>query len=435
MSNALTHLDTSTQITIRRSDGEAQNAKNILAACLPEQLADIDPGAEKTLCEQLNGEVSPATRPLGAYLHVPFCFHKCHYCDFYSIVDSRDRQGAFTQRLIAEIAAASELLPRRPETIFVGGGTPTLLAPHWWERLLAAVGDHLIGETTSEITVEANPETVTAELADRLASGGVNRLSIGAQSFNPAHLKTLERWHEPASVDRSVAVARDAGITNINLDLIFGIPGQTIDDWRDDLRRAIALEPTHLSCYGLMYELNTPLTKRMQRGSITPIDDEVEAAMYELTRETLHSAGFEQYEISAWAMAGQRCQHNLTYWRNGDWWPLGPSASGHLCGLRWKNVARLAEYLATDGLPPVCDIEKLDDDGRVGETLMLGLRLLDGIPIEVVDRLLALGTRGRERGEAIARHLDDGLLVREGGSLRLTVRGLLVADSVISDLL
>lgn len=434
MSQALTHLDTSTQITIRRSDGEGKNAKNILAHVSSDQSLQ-GPRVAKTLFQGREGGSRGYERPVGVYIHVPFCFHKCHYCDFYSIVDSRDRQGEFIRRLIAEIAAAGELLPRRPATIFIGGGTPTLLASEWWGLLLAAMNEHLIGVGTREITVEANPETVTPELARLLAAGGINRISIGAQSFNLVHLKTLERWHEPENVARSIRIMRDAGITNINLDLIFGIPGQTVDDWRDDLVRAIELKPMHLSCYGLMYEPNTPLTKRMQMGRITPVEDDVEAMMYELTREMLNEAGYEHYEISAWAKPSKRCEHNLIYWRNHDWWPLGPSASGHVNGMRWKNIARLGEYLASEGLPPVGDVERLDDDGRVGEALMLGLRLLDGIALDEVDRLLSLGSRGPERAAMIEKTVDEGLLVRHDGALRLTPPGVLIADSVMTELL
>lgn len=441
----MTHLDTSAQITISRPDGEAEKSEiiNILTKTyfLIDRLAQAGSRLTERPERPETGDRDDTRRRLGAYLHVPFCFHKCHYCDFYSIVDSRDRQSEFTRRLIKEIEAFGGLLtadskrPRRPETIFIGGGTPTLLAVELWVPLLAAIEAHLIGDETTEFTVEANPETITTELSRTLAAGGVNRVSIGAQSFNPAHLKTLERWHDPANVVRSIKIMRDAGITNINIDLIFGIPGQTVDDWRDDLARALELEPMHVSCYGLMYEPNTPLTKRMKMGRITPVDDDVEATMYELTREMLSEAGYEHYEISAWAKPDRRCEHNLIYWRNHDWWPFGPSASGHVSGVRWKNIARLGEYLASNDLPPVCDIEQLDDDGRVGESLMLGLRLLDGIPKNEVNRLLALGTRGSVRAAAIAKHVESGLLERASGSLRLTPRGLLIADSVITELL
>ncbi len=381
------------------------------------------------------GGGAPAVK-LGWYLHVPFCFHKCHYCDFYSIVDSRDRQASFTGRLIEEIEAFSTFHPQivpHPSTIFVGGGTPTLLRIDLWERLLAALAPWA-GEGI-EFTVEANPETVTPELAKTLAAGGVNRVSIGAQSFNPIHLKTLERWHDPANVGRAVEWFRGAGIARVNLDLIFGIPGQTLDDWWADLDAALALAPAHLSCYGLMYEPNTALTARMRAGSVQPIDDDVEAAMYELTIDALAAHGYEHYEISAWAKPGEQCNHNLLYWTNANWWPFGPSASGHWNGTRWKNVARLGEYIESRDLPPITEVEQVDADVRVGEELMLSLRLIKGIERERYQHLLAQGRRGEARDIAVRQAIDRGHLVWANDCLRLTRDGLMLADEVISELL
>ncbi|MCI0362517.1 MAG: radical SAM family heme chaperone HemW [Phycisphaerales bacterium] len=380
----------------------------------------------------------------GVYIHVPFCFHKCHYCDFYSIVDSHDRQQAFTQRLIQELNAASPVLCRSGpvETIFVGGGTPTLLAAQQWEHLLGVINRVMPHLDRREFTVEANPETVTAELADVLLSGGVNRVSIGCQSFNHHHLKTLERWHDPENVFRSVEILRQAGLANFNLDLIFAIPGQTLDDWLDDLDRTLALQPTHISCYGLMYEPNTPLTVKMKAGRIQPVEQDLEAQMYEATIDRLAAAGFEHYEISNWARqplnpmaTANRCRHNMIYWTNRNWWPLGPSASGHVEGLRWKNVPRLGEYLDGGPFPPIVDVEQLDQDGRIGEQFMLGLRLIEGMKLEEVEALLSHGRRGQQRRLAIERSLSEGYLVGLNGSLRLSRRGLLLADSVIAPLI
>ncbi len=372
--------------------------------------------------------------PRSLYVHVPFCAHKCHYCDFYSIVDARDRQEAFTGRLIEELQASSPYLHGPLETVFVGGGTPTLLAPEQWQSLLQAIAAVGLGDNC-EFTVEANPETVTSELLDVLVSGGVNRLSLGAQSFDHRHLVTLERRHDPASVARSVRRARAAGLVDVNLDLIFAIPGQQLDDWRLDLERALELDPTHLSCYGLMYEPNTPLTARLRAGVITRADDELEAAMYELALDRLDEAGYEHYEISNWCRSGRACAHNLVYWTNGDWWPLGPSAAGHVGGVRWRNVPRLGEYLDVGPLPPVMDVERLDEDGRVGEQFMLGLRLREGLAGDRVEALLAQGHRGRARSRAIERFVHEQLLERAGGHLRLTRRGLMLADSVLAELL
>lgn len=375
----------------------------------------------------------------GAYLHVPFCFHKCHYCDFYSIVDNRDRQAAFTDRLSAEIEAAGEYFNQPVETIFAGGGTPTLLEVHHWERLLPVIQRRLGPASGGEFTVEANPETVTAELAGVLVSGGVNRISIGCQTFNPRHLKTLERWHDPANVHRSVEILRSAGIGNFNLDLIFAIPGQTLDEWLADLEEALSVEPSHISCYSLMYEPNTPLTVKMKAGAIERVDPDIEAAMYEATIDRLAVAGFEHYEISNWARkeapSSRRCRHNMLYWTNANWWPLGPSASGHVNGLRWKNVPRLGEYLDHGPLPPITDVERIDEDGRIGEEFMLGLRIIDGIEVDLVERLLSRGERADSRRCALAHYEDAGLLWRTGDRLHLTRRGLLVADTVLADLI
>ena len=376
----------------------------------------------------------PSAGPVGAYLHVPFCFHKCHYCDFYSIVAGAERQEAFVERLIEEILAARPFLADPLRTIFVGGGTPTLLEAELWERLLGAISVGLPRRPDAEFTVEANPETLDRALAEVLVAGGVNRISIGAQSFQPQHLKMLGRWHEPASVERAAAVARGAGVHNINLDLIFGIPGQTLAGWLADLEAALALCPDHLSCYGLMYEPNTPMTAKVHRGWIRPVSETLEAAMYEATVERLAAAGFEQYEISSWARPDRECRHNLLYWTNGFWWPLGPAAAGHVGGVRWKNVPRLGDYLRCRPHPPITDVERLDEDGRVGEALMLGLRLVAGIPLERLTGLLARGRRGAERARAIERHVANGLLARRGGMLRLTPPGRLLADSVLADL-
>ena len=370
--------------------------------------------------------------PRGLYMHVPFCVHKCHYCDFYSLVETgpESRQPAFTDRLIEEIRATAPGLERPLETIFVGGGTPTLLAPDLWARLLRAIAQYLPLASDLEFTVEANPETITAPLLEVLAGGGVNRLSLGAQSFNRTTLKTLERRHDPATVRRGVRLARSAGITNINLDLIFGIPGQDLDGWRIDLETAIALDPVHLSCYGLMYEPNTPLTARLRAGAIQRVDEDTEAEMYETTCDMLEAVGYEQYEISNWALPGRACRHNLLYWRNESWWPMGPAAAGHVNGVRWKNVPRLSEYLKVGPLPPITDVEELDEDGRVGEILMLGLRLNEGISQARLPGLLAGG-----RAEIVRRHVASGLLEHREGRLRFTRRGRLLADTVLADLL
>lgn len=374
-------------------------------------------------------------RPQGVYIHVPFCFHKCHYCDFYSIVDNQDRFEVFIERLGSEIQAAGEHFERPLRTIFVGGGTPTLLPVEHWRSLLKQIHQWLPLEADLEFTVEANPETVTAELADVLVSGGVNRISLGAQSFDPRHLKTLERWHDPDNVALAVKMLRESGIPSINIDLIFAIPGQSLADWESDIDIALGLGLDHLSCYGLTYESNTPMTKRLKRGEFKAIEEELEADMYQAVRTRLASVGFEHYEISAWAKPDHRCRHNLLYWMNEDWWAFGPSASGHLNGVRWKNTSRLSDYLASSDFPKIENVERLDADGRIGEILMMGLRLIEGMPSRLVDDLLEEGSRGMIRRKAIEHHVQEGLLMYSKNRLRLTERGVLLADSVLVDLI
>lgn len=368
------------------------------------------------------GAESAGARAL--YVHIPFCFHKCHYCDFYSLVDTRDRQEPFTNRLIAELKALSPHADRL-DSVFVGGGTPTLLRPQLWRRLLSGLRAHF-ELAQAEFTVECNPETASAELFEVLVAGGVNRISIGAQSFDPRHLHTLERWHDPDNVAHAIELAQRAGIERQSIDLIFAIPGQTLADWQADLDRALALGVTHLSCYALTYEPNTALTARLQRGDFEPADEDLEADMLECTLATLRDAGYERYEVSNFARRGDECRHNLAYWRQDAWLAAGPSASGHLAGWRWKNVPRLDSYLGdplASGLPPVIDAEPPDATRALAERLMTGLRLREGIDASrMPDSLHAEATRQR----------NSGNLIIEGDRWRLTDAGTMFADGIAS---
>lgn len=373
-------------------------------------------------------------RARAAYLHVPFCFHKCHYCDFYSIVDTADRQEAFVSRLIGDLERWAPRLEGRLEAVFMGGGTPTLLRPPLLARLLEAVRDILPLESDVEWTVEANPETVDEPIASVLAASGVTRVSIGCQSFNPRLLDALERHHDPSSVRTALERLRSAGLRAFNLDLIHGIPGSTLEDWAADLEAALALGPEHLSCYGLQYEPNTPMTRKLELGRLERIDDDLEAEMYEHTCERLAAAGYEHYEISNWARPGAACRHNLVYWRSGNWLAFGPSASGHLDGLRWKNVPRLGTWLEAGDGSPVVEVERPEDSVRVGECLMLELRLREGLDGARLQALLDRSDPGDRRRRALDRGLADGLLEPHRGGVRLTERGLLLADGLLSEL-
>ena len=381
------------------------------------------------------------------YAHIPFCFHKCHYCDFYSLVDTRDRQQPFVDRLLEDLAAIAPLSRgAEMETIFIGGGTPTLLRVDLWERLLAALRRRLdlsaIAAGRGEFTVECNPETATPELFAALRQGGVNRLSMGAQSFDPRHLKTLERWHDPDSVERAIDLARAAGFERLSLDLIFAIPGQSLADWDRDRARARAAGVNHLSCYALTYEPNTAMTVRLSRGEFEPAPEDLEADMYELAIERCAQAGLARYEISNFARPGHECAHNLAYWRQRPWLAAGPSASGHLLdpdggSWRWKNLPRLDDYLrqSEQGHPPAVDTETPDPRRLLAEQIMTGLRLRDGIDLDALCR-----AAGDEAPSQALRRVADQQVARghatdHDGRLCLTDSGFLVADALTREFL
>jgi oxygen-independent coproporphyrinogen-3 oxidase len=384
----------------------------------------------------------PNTTPTSSlYIHIPFCFHKCHYCDFYSIVDRQDRQQAFTARLISELRAQSahcETLPLR--SIFVGGGTPTLLAPALWKELLAELDSlfdlSLIRSGIGEFTVECNPETVTEEIASVLSDGGVNRASVGAQSFNTLHLKALERHHDPENVARALDRLAEAGIERRSVDLIYAIPGQTLEDFDQDLRTALTLPIDHLSAYGLTYEPNTAMTARLSRGEFAQAPEELEIEMYRHGLSVLNGAGFARYEVSNHSKPGAECRHNLAYWRSDPWLAVGPSASGHMNGWRWKNTPRLDDYLqqSDDGFAPVCDLEAPDPRRSLMDKLMTGIRLSEGIDsAEMLAQAETLGAADQLRAAAGAAEQSGWILSASDTRWVLSDEGFLFADRVAGD--
>ncbi len=373
------------------------------------------------------------------YLHIPFCNHKCHYCDFYSLVDPQDRQAPFIERLTRELQALAPLADTL-DTIFVGGGTPTLLTPDLWKHLGSTLHTLFdIPRDRVEFTVECNPETASAELFSVLADAGVNRLSVGMQSFNPAHLQTLERVHNPDNVARSFELARSAGIDRLSGDLIYAIPGQTLDDWDDDLTRALELGTGHLSCYNLTYEPRTAMTAKLERGLIDPCPEELEIEMFEHTARRLAEAGFERYEVSNYARPGQACRHNLAYWRQDDWLAAGPSAAGHAAGHRWKNQPHLDTYLNNhdSGFAPIIDHETPDLTRFLREKIMTGLRLADGLDrsLMILQAENALAGSAAELEAEIERCTDEGMLLENDPRLKLTERGILFADGIAARLM
>ncbi len=273
---------------------------------------------------------------------------------------------------------------------------------------------------------------------DVLVAGGVNRVSMGAQSFETRHLKTLERWHSPENVGKALDIARAAGIRRLNVDLIFGIPGQTVAEWESDLKTALDLGTTHLSCYNLTYEPNTAMTARMKRGEFVVAEEDVEVEMYEATLRMVRARGLERYEVSNYAVPGEECRHNLAYWRGEEWLAAGPSASGHYAGNRWKNSPRLDDYLTMDdrGFAGIVDWERPDAKRALSERIMTGLRIWEGL-----DEGWLLGEAGRVGADAgklkeeMDRLCGEGLGERVGGRLRLTDSGMLLADGITGGLM
>lgn len=370
------------------------------------------------------------------YVHVPFCRRLCGYCDFYSIVPEEGMVGPLVDALLGELDHYSGRPDLAVGTVFVGGGTPTTLPAGELRRLLDRLRQLAPSGTALEFTVEANPETVTPQMAQVLVAAGANRVSIGAQSFDPAELAVLERGHRPEDVAKTVALCREAGLRQVNLDLIFAIPGQTLDSWLASLRAATALQPEHLSCYSLTFEPGTRLFEQLQAGAVTAVDQDLDATMYEAAIDALTAAGYVHYEISNFARPGYRCRHNLAYWHNQPYLGIGPAAAGLVDGVRYKNVADVATYTGAvaAGRSPRAEEERRSAEQRARETAMLELRLTEGI-----DRRRFEQRYGHDPveffAEAVRRHGERGLLEVTDRHLRLTRPGLSLADTVIADFL
>jgi oxygen-independent coproporphyrinogen-3 oxidase len=386
--------------------------------------------------DAINGHDHQKARSL--YIHIPFCSHKCHYCDFYSFVDNRDRQEAFAARLMEELRAISPAADPL-QTIFIGGGTPSLLRVELWTKLLKALHTFFDLSGLVEFSVECNPESVSKELMCELRAGGVNRISMGAQSFQPEHLATLERLHNPDRIPIAMEHTRSAGIDRVSIDLIYAIPGQNISDLESDLDTALALPIEHISCYELTYEPNTAMTKRLERGEFDRSAEELEIEMFELVGKKVQAAGLVRYEVSNYAMPGAECLHNLMYWRQEGWLASGPSASAHVAGHRYKNVPRLESYLSSsdEGFSPIVDLETPNPVRLIQEKIMTGLRLSEGIDgAGLHAELESQNPEAAERLMSEALGFENlGQLICTGSRWSLTETGLLVADGIASDLM
>ncbi len=367
---------------------------------------------------------------LSLYVHVPFCASRCGYCDFntYTATElgSDVHRATFHEVLKAEVRYAAQTLrtDASVDTIFFGGGTPTLIGASALTAVLDEIRDSFSVASDAEVTTEANPDSVTPQMLDELRSGGFTRMSFGMQSDAPHVLRTLERTHTPGMSVQAAQWARAAGFDHVNLDLIYGTPGETDDDLRRSLDAVLSAEVDHVSAYALIVEDGTALGRRVARGELPAPDDDVCADRYELIDQVLQPAGLDWYEISNWAKAGGQCRHNLAYWHNHDWWGIGPGAHSHVQGQRWWNVRHPARYAERvhSGQTPMAEAEELSDEQRTMETVMLGMRLATGLPAAAFD-------------SAIVTELRDQDLVSEGEQLVLTERGRLLADAVIRALL
>ena len=377
------------------------------------------------------------SRGFGLYVHVPFCTVRCGYCDFntYTASELGDAPGAsratYAEAAIAEIRLARRILGDRDlpiDTIFLGGGTPTLLSPADLGSVVAAAAGEFGLAPDVEITTEANPDSVAAWDLAELRQVGFNRISFGMQSAVDHVLRVLERTHAPMRVPAAVEWAREAGFEQVSLDLIYGTPGESLADWETSVEAALACGPDHVSAYALIVEEGTKLARQVRRGEVPMTDDDDLADKYLLVDERLRAAGLEWYEVSNWAKdRASRCRHNELYWTGGDWWGVGPGAHSHVGGVRWWNVKHPAAYAdrLAAGASPAQAREVLTDDDRRLERVMLELRLADGLPVTALD------AHGRSQ---VARLTGEGLAELHTERLVLTTRGRLLADAVVRDL-
>ncbi|WP_419994831.1 radical SAM family heme chaperone HemW [Streptomyces boninensis] len=403
---------------------------------MPSALPDGEPmPADGALPD--SARAGAADRPLGFYVHVPYCATRCGYCDFNTYTASEVRGASretYADALVEEVRLARKVLgddPRQVETVFVGGGTPTLLPAADLGRMLGAIRDEFGLAPGAEVTTEANPESVDPAYLSELRSTGFNRISFGMQSARQHVLKVLDRTHTPGRPEACVAEAHAAGFDHVNLDLIYGTPGETDDDWRASLDAALGAGPDHISAYALIVEEGTQLARRIRRGEVPMTDDDVHADRYLIAEEAMRAAGLSWYEVSNWATSeAARCRHNELYWTGADWWGAGPGAHSHVGGVRWWNVKHPAAYgeALAAGRSPGAGRELLSAEDRRVERILLELRLADGCPLNLL----------RPAGAAAAEHaVSDGLLepapYKEGRAV-LTLRGRLLADAVVRDL-
>ena len=376
------------------------------------------------------------------YLHIPFCHTRCYYCDFNTYAGILPLREPYVRALLAEIALTGKTAQhaggslRRARTIFFGGGTPSLLTVAQIRRLLDACRAAFALDEDAEITLEANPGTLTAGQLAGLRAAGINRLSLGSQSFDAQLLKTLGRIHTPAEITQALSHARAAGFTSINLDFMFGLPGQTMRQWQETLEQALDLRPEHLSLYSLIIEEGTPFFDWTQEGRIIPGDEDLCADMYEYADEVLQAAGYVNYEISNWALPGHQSHHNLTYWRNLPYLGMGAGAHSFFAGKRFSNERDPQHYINTlkKLQLPVVESETIEKTQQMSETAFLALRTAQGLHLPTFEERFA-APFASFAGDRLHTVEEAGLLEQEEGWLRLSKRGRLLGNEVFLRLL
>jgi oxygen-independent coproporphyrinogen-3 oxidase len=374
--------------------------------------------------------------PLGLYIHVPFCRSRCHFCAFYLEIYRDDRVQSFMTALLREMqvhAAQQTLTGRRFDSVYFGGGTPTALSTEDLCTILSAVRTTFGLTSDAEITIEAHPDTVTVEGLRVLSAAGVNRISFGVQSLDEGELAQIGRPVQSDITHDAVASARQAGFTNINLDLMYGLSGQTLDSWLETVDRALTLEPTHVSCYALTVENHTRLIVDIRRGVRDNPEELLQNAMEDEAARVLDAAGFHHYEISNYSRPGYDCRHNRLYWENGEYLGMGPSAQSYLGEDRFGNIDDLDAYEGrlANGTLPIVDRESLGTERRRREAVVFGLRLIDGVPTAI----LPIHEEQRDWTDKIMRLIDNGYLETAGDRIKLTATGRRFVDSIAVDLL
>lgn len=372
-----------------------------------------------------------SSEAIGLYIHVPFCRHRCHFCAFYLEIAQPDRIARFQSALLQEIALHAQhdfLQGRCLHSIYFGGGTPTSLPTEYLTTLLNLIQTTWPTSSTTEITLEAHPSSLTCTDLTALAQAGFNRISLGAESMKDQDFASIGRFGRVRDTTAAVHESRRAGFTNINLDLMYGLPAQSLQDWGDTLESLVALEPSHISCYALTVEEDTRLAQDITRQIVSPPDDALQIEMEAAAERILTNAGFTRYEISNYAKPDYACRHNLLYWTSGEYLGLGPSAQSYLGGTRFGKMANLESYVDTLGNHhlPIVDHTTLSASERQRDALIFGLRLLRGVPRPI--------TRAAERDRQIDELLAKGLLDSDHDRFWLTPLGRRYADTVAETL-